>query len=55
MNQTLLVFRREFAGYFATPLAAVFLFVFLAVSAGMTFFVANFFDRAQADLAAPFL
>ena len=55
MSKTLLVFRREFAGYFATPLAAVFLVVFLAVSAGMTFFVASFFDRGQADLNAFFL
>ena len=45
MSKTLLVFRREFAGYFATPLAAVFLVVFLGISAGMTFFVASFFDR----------
>ncbi len=55
MSKTLLIFRREFAGYFATPLATVFLVVFLAVSAGMTFFVANFFDRSQADMNAFFL
>ncbi|MDB5569812.1 MAG: type transport system permease protein [Hyphomicrobiales bacterium] len=55
MSTALLVFRREFAGYFATPLAAVFLAVFLAVAAGMTFFMANFFDRGQADLSAFFL
>ena len=53
--KTLLIFRREFAGYFATPLATVFLVVFLAISAGMTFFVANFFDRGQADMNAFFL
>ena len=33
MRQTLVVFRREFAAYFATPVAAVFLIVFLALSA----------------------
>ncbi len=55
MSKTLLIFRREFAGYFATPLATVFLVVFLAISAGMTFFVANFFDRGQADMNAFFL
>ncbi len=55
MNATLLVFRRELAAYFATPIAAVFLAVFLAGVAGMTFFVANFFDRGQADLSAFFL
>ncbi len=55
MSTALLVFRREFAGYFSTPLAAVFLVVFLAVASGMTFFMANFFDRGQADLTAFFL
>ena len=29
------VFGREFRGYFATPLAAIFLAVFLALSAGL--------------------
>ena len=50
-----LIFRREFAAYFATPLAAVFLAIFLALAAGMCFFVAGFFDRAQADLSGFFL
>ena len=46
-----MITRREFAAYFATPLAAVFLAVFVGVSCGMTFFVSSFFDRGQADLA----
>jgi ABC-2 type transport system permease protein len=46
-----MIIRREFAAYFATPLAAVFLAVFVGVSCGMTFFVSSFFDRGQADLA----
>ena len=54
MNSLLLIFRREFAAYFATPLAAVFLAVFVAVSSGMTFFVSSFFERAQADLSTFF-
>jgi ABC-2 type transport system permease protein len=32
MRPILLVFRREFAAYFATPVAAVFLSVFLALA-----------------------
>lgn len=48
------VFGREFRGYFATPLAAIFLVVFLALSAGLTFFVTGFFERGQADLSAFF-
>jgi len=48
------VFGREFRAYFATPLAAIFLVVFLALSGAMTFFVSNFFDRNSADLSAFF-
>ena len=55
MSTIFRVFRREFAAYFSTPVAAVFLAVFLAIVAGMTFYVANFFDRGQADLSAFFL
>ena len=54
MKNLLIIFRREFAAYFATPLAAVFLVVFVALSSGMTFFMSGFFDRAQADLSAFF-
>ncbi|MGB0497809.1 MAG: ABC transporter permease [Rubricella sp.] len=48
------VFGREFRAYFATPLAAIFLVVFLALSGAMTFFIASFFDRNSADLSAFF-
>jgi ABC-2 type transport system permease protein len=54
MTSLFMIIRREFAAYFATPLAAVFLAVFVGVSSGMTFFVSGFFDRGQADLAAFF-
>ena len=54
MTSLLMIIRREFTAYFATPLAAVFLAVFVGVSSGMTFFVSSFFDRGQADLAAFF-
>ncbi len=48
------VFGREFRAYFATPLAAIFLVVFLALSGAMTFFVSGFFARGSADLTAFF-
>lgn len=48
------VFGREFRAYFATPLAAIFLVVFLALAGAMTFFISNFFDRNSADLSAFF-
>lgn len=44
------VFRREFVSYFATPVAYVFITVFLFMSGVLTFFVGNFFERGQADL-----
>ena len=49
MRPIMLVFRRELAAYFATPVAAVFLIVFLALSAGMTFLMSGFFERGEAD------
>ncbi|MBZ0325673.1 MAG: ABC transporter permease [Alphaproteobacteria bacterium] len=44
------IFRRELAGYFATPVAYVFLVVFLALAGALTFFMGDFFERGQADL-----
>ncbi|MEM6684144.1 MAG: ABC transporter permease subunit [Pseudomonadota bacterium] len=44
------IFRREFTSYFTTPLALVFLIVFLVLSGIFTFYVGNFFLRGQADL-----
>lgn len=48
------IFKREFAGYFTTPVAYVFLIVFLALAGALTFYIGNFFDRNQADLEAFF-
>ncbi|MEM1021782.1 MAG: ABC transporter permease, partial [Pseudomonadota bacterium] len=39
------LFRREVASYFTTPLALVFLIVFLVLSSIFTFYVGNFFLR----------
>ena len=44
------VFGREFASYFATPVAYVFLVVFLAVAGALTFYIGGFFESGQADL-----
>jgi ABC-2 type transport system permease protein len=54
MRPIMLVFRRELAAYFATPVAAVFLIVFLALSAGMTFLMSGFFDVGEANLSGFF-
>ena len=50
IGRTLVIARREFASYFATPLAAVFLVIFLFLAGLFTFNVGGFYDRAQADL-----
>ena len=50
MRNVLAIFRRELAGYFTTPLAYVFIVIFLVMAGVLTFFVGNFFERGQADL-----
>lgn len=50
MNGTLIVFKRELAGYFTTPIAYVFLVIFVFLSAIFTFYLGNYFARGQADL-----
>lgn len=50
----LTVFRRELAGYFATPVAYVFIVIFLLTTAAFTFYLGNFFERGQADLKSLF-
>ena len=54
LNKIYIIFDRELRGYFRTPLASIFLLVFLALSSGMTFFLGRFFERNQADLIAFF-
>ena len=54
MHNVVTVFRREMASYFATPVAYVFIVIFLALNGVMTFYVGNFLERNQADLAAFF-
>jgi ABC-2 type transport system permease protein len=48
------IFRRELAGYFATPVAYVFLVIFLMLAGFLTFQFGMFYENRQADLAAFF-
>jgi len=48
------VFKRELAGYFATPVAYVFIAIFLILAGAMTFYLGGFYERGQADLGAFF-
>jgi ABC-2 type transport system permease protein len=50
MSPWQVIFRREFRAYFATPLAAVFLVVFLFMSGVFSFSMGGLFERGQADL-----
>jgi ABC-2 type transport system permease protein len=45
------VFRRELASYFATPLATVFIVIFLFAMGAFTFYLGGFYDSGQASLA----
>lgn len=50
MSAILSIFRREFASYFATPLAAVFIVIFLLLAGAFTFYLGDFYETGQADL-----
>ena len=50
MIQILSIFRREFSGYFSTPVAYVFIVIFLFLNGIFTFFMGDLFARGQADL-----
>ena len=55
MSQIAPVFKREFLGYFRSPVAYVFLIVFLVASVGLAFFVGGFFKANQASLQSFFV
>ena len=44
------ILRRELVGYFATPVAYVFIVIFLVMSAAFTFYLGGFYERGIADL-----
>ena len=54
MNQVWPVFKREFAAYFATPLAYVFIVIFLFAMGAFTFYIGHFYDNGIADLTVFF-
>jgi len=54
VRNTLVIFRRELVGYFATPVAYVFLVIFLVLAGAMTFKFGRLFENGQASLEAFF-
>ncbi|QAU23297.1 ABC transporter permease [Dyella sp. M7H15-1] len=50
MSPTMAVMRRELRSYFVTPVAYVFLVIFLVLVGILTFYAGDFYDRNIADL-----
>jgi ABC-2 type transport system permease protein len=50
MSAILTIAGRELRGYFATPVAYVFIVIFLALTGVFTFYLGGFYERGQADL-----
>ncbi|HEY4114697.1 MAG TPA: ABC transporter permease subunit [Rhizomicrobium sp.] len=48
------IFRREFTAYFATPLAYVFIVIFLFTMGAFTFYIGRFYENGIADLSVFF-
>jgi ABC-2 type transport system permease protein len=46
--------KRELGAYFSSPIAYVFIVIFLALSGFFTFFIGGFFERGEASLVRPF-
>lgn len=51
----LAIAKRELSGYFASPVAYVFIVIFLLLTGFFTFMLGQFFDRAEASLEAFFM
>jgi len=55
MQQIRPIFKREFLGYFRSPVAYVFLIIFIFASVGLAFFAGSFFKAGVASLDRYFL
>ena len=50
MRNVGIIMRRELTSYFATPLAYIFILIFLILANAFTFYLGSFYERGQADL-----
>jgi len=50
MGRSIAICKRELRAYFSTPLAYVFIVIFVALNGASAFYFGGFFDRGQADL-----
>ncbi|MBS0378423.1 MAG: ABC transporter permease [Proteobacteria bacterium] len=54
MRNVGIIMRRELASYFATPLAYIYILIFLVLANVFTFYFGGFYEAGQADLGAFF-
>ncbi len=54
MNLIRALFRRELQSYFSTPVAYVFIVIYLVLMGTFTFYLGQFYERGQADLSSFF-
>ncbi len=54
MNLIRALFKRELQSYFATPVAYVFIVIYLVLMGTFTFYLGQFYERGQADLSSFF-
>lgn len=55
LSNTITICKRELGSYFGTPVAYVFMVIFLAMTGVFTFYLGGFYERNQADLRVFFL
>ena len=54
MNGLISIYKRELTSYFVTPVAYVFIVIFLFMTGVFTFYMGGFYERGQADLTSFF-
>jgi len=54
MNSIMAIYKRELGSYFSTPVAYVFIVIFLMLAGVFTFYLGGLYERGQADLQAFF-
>jgi len=54
MRNTWIIAKRELRGYFGTPLAYIFIVIFVALTGAFAFYIGALFERGQADLQSFF-
>ena len=51
MRNVAVIMRRELGSYFATPIAYIFIVIFMVLASWFTFYLGGFYERGQADLS----